>query len=179
MSTPFLMSLRPQFADLIFSGLKLAELRRRFAAVAEGRDVYVYVTSPERVLRGGFQIGHIWRGSPEDVWGHVEALAGVERADFDAYFEGSALAYALRISEVWEFEKPISVDCLKDKVGSFVAPQSWRYVKPKEARNFMEMRETMPMVRGYGSITSDGGLRETNAAPLRGDSDVQEISLTG
>ena len=96
-NTPFLMSLRPQFADLIFAGLKLAELRRRFSAVAEGRDVYVYVTSPKMVLRGGFRIGRLWRGSPQVVWEHVETLARVDRADFDAYFEGSEFAYALSV----------------------------------------------------------------------------------
>ena len=175
MSTPFLMSLRPQFADLIFSGLKLAELRRRFAAVAEGRDVYVYVTSPEMVLRGGFRIGHIWRGSPEDVWGHVEALAALERADFDAYFEGSALAYALRVSDVWEFEKPIGVECLKDKLGSFVAPQSWRYVKPEEAQTLMEMREKMPLVQGYGSTDSAGGQRETVSGTIAHECVLQGV----
>ena len=148
MSTPFLISLRPRFADLVFDGLKLAELRRRFAAVAEGRDVYIYVTSPQMVLRGGFRVNRVWKGSPEQVWRKVSKLARVQRADFDAYFEGSTTAYALGITDVWEFEQPICVRTLKDKLDSFVVPQSWRYVKPIEGEIFKEMREKGTLNRG-------------------------------
>ena len=141
MTTPLLLSLRPCFADLVFRGLKQAELRRRFTKFAENRDVYIYVTSPEMVLRGGFRVDQVWKGSPQDIWEKVSALAGVNRTDFDAYYHGSTVAYALGIADVWEFESPICLRALRDGLGSFVVPQSWRYVKADEAQLFRQIRE--------------------------------------
>ena len=51
-----LLSLQPRFAEMVFDGTKRTELRRRFAEGLEGCDVFVYVTSPVRELRGGFRV---------------------------------------------------------------------------------------------------------------------------
>ena len=53
---PLLLSLKPRYADLIFAGRKKAELRRRIASGIEGRDAFIYVSSPVKQLRGGFRI---------------------------------------------------------------------------------------------------------------------------
>ena len=140
-NTPLLLSLQPCFADLIFSGLKRAELRRRFARIAINRNVFVYVSSPVRVLRGGFRVNRVWKGSPEEIWGEVSALAKIGRSDFDAYYRGSPVAYALGIADVWEFESPICLQVLRDLLGSFSAPQSWRYLKNEEVQLFRKIRE--------------------------------------
>ena len=59
-----LFSLKPQYADLVFEGLKHAELRRRITPDMKDRDVFIYVSSPIRQLRGGFRVGHVWQGVP-------------------------------------------------------------------------------------------------------------------
>ena len=138
-STALLLSLRPRFADLVFEGLKKAELRRRFAQGAQNRDVFIYVTSPLRHLRGGFRVEHVWKGTPKEIWEKVSDLAGIDKGDFDAYYHGKAVAYALKIADVWEYSKPVSLDMLRSELGQFVVPQSWRYVKPKEFRLFCDM----------------------------------------
>ena len=80
--------MKPCYADLVFEGLKKVELRRRIASQLNDRDVFIYVTSPVRELRGGFRVGQVWQGSPDDVWDSVSELATVDRREFDAYFEG-------------------------------------------------------------------------------------------
>lgn len=140
-TTPVLLSVRPCFADLIFNGLKRAELRRRFAQVAINRDVFVYVSSPDRVVRGGFRVDRVWKGPPEEIWEEVSALARIGRTDFDAYYCGSAVAYALAIADVWEFQSPVSLMTLRNRLDSFSVPQSWRYVKANEADLFWAIRE--------------------------------------
>ena len=139
-SQAILLSVKPRFADLIFDGLKKAELRRRFLRNAKNRDVFIYVTSPERVLRGGFRVGHIWRGTPDDVWNDVWQMAKVEKSEYDAYYADSSTAYALIIKEVWECERPVDFETLKLKFPGFVVPQSWRYVRPKEYAFFMSAK---------------------------------------
>ena len=130
--SPLLISLRPCFAELIFTGLKQVELRRRFSDFVEGRQVFIYVSSPERILRGGFRVEQVLKGSPESIWQEVSSAVGIDRPEFDAYYQGSNIAYALKIAELWEFPTPIRLQTLKNRLGCFSAPQSWRYLKADE-----------------------------------------------
>lgn len=154
---PLLLSLKPRYAELVFQGLKRAELRRRIPSV-ENRDVFIYVSSPVRRLRGGFRVEHVWRGSPEEVWREVEGIARVERREFDAYYAGRTVAYALRISEVWEHDEPVHLEVLRTRLPHFVVPQSWRYVKPEESRYFRTLGQS-PIRRRSGSGVRKGGGR--------------------
>ena len=136
---PLLLSLKPHYANLIFEGLKTAELRRRIASHIKGRDVFIYVSSPIMALRGGFRVGEVWSGIPEDVWNMVSELASVDKQDFDTYFEGQTIAYAFEIQEVWEYQNPVSLNTLRNRLSNFVVPQSWRYVRLDESQFFREM----------------------------------------
>ena len=120
---PLLLSLKPCYAELVFQGLKRAELRRRIPCV-ENRDVFIYVSSPVRCLRGGFRVEHVWSGSPEQVWKKVERLARVERREFDAYYAGRSVAYAMRISKVWEYDEPVHLEVLRRQLSDL-----WRHVR--------------------------------------------------
>lgn len=136
---PLLLSLKPRYAELVFRGLKEAELRRRMIPYVENRDVFIYVSSPVQQLRGGFRVGHVWSGTPEEVWNEVSELARVDKQDFDAYYAGRTVAYALRIIDVWEFKSPACLKTLRNQFPNFVVPQSWRYLKPEEHRSFRRM----------------------------------------
>ena len=137
---PLLLSLKPCYADLIFQGLKKAELRRRIASCIEGRDVFIYVSRPVMQLRGGFRVGHVWQGSPNKVWSKVSEFVGVNKRDFDAYYAGRKIAYALQITDVWEYENPANLSKLRNQFPNFVVPQSWRFVKPEEYRSFKKKK---------------------------------------
>ena len=105
----------------------------------EGGDVFIYVTSPVMELRGGFRVGEVWAGTPQDIWEKVSGRAGVNRADFDAYYAGQSIAYALEITGVWKYSNPPGLGTLRKLFDNFVVPQSWRYVKPEEHRSFRSM----------------------------------------
>ena len=137
---PLLLSLKPRYADLVFEGLKKAELQRRIASGIEGRDVFIYVSSPVMQLRGGFRVGHVWQGSPEEVWNEVSENAGVDKQGFDAYYEGCEIAYALQVTDVWEYENPVDLSKLRNRFSYFSVPQSWRYVRLEEYRSFRDMK---------------------------------------
>lgn len=137
---PILLSVKPRFADLIFDGRKKAELRRRFSISARDQDVFIYVTSPEKVLRGGFRVERIWHGTPDAVWSDVRRIAQVKKSEYKAYYAESAVAYALAIADVWECDTPLCFQTLNRQFQKFVAPQSWRYVRPEEYGFFMSMK---------------------------------------
>ena len=139
-TAPLLFSLKPCYADLVFERLKEAELRKRITLYMKDRDVFIYVSSPVRQLRGGFRVGQVWSGSPEEVWNNVSEFVGIDRRDFDAYYAGRTIAYALEITEVWEYKNPIDLNTLRKQFPNFVVPQSWRYVRPEEQRFFNNKR---------------------------------------
>ena len=75
-------------------------------------------------------------------------LAGIDKRDFDAYYSGRTIAYALEITDVWEYKNPVDLNALRNQFRNFVVPQSWRYVRPDECRFFLEMkRQTMALLR--------------------------------
>jgi len=137
---PLLISLKPSYADLVFRGLKKAELRRRISENLKNRDVFVYVSSPVKILRGGFRVGQVWSGTPNDVWEEVSRMAGVSRKDFNTYYNGASVAFALEILDVWEYKTPRTLDDLRLRFFDFVVPQSYRYVKTDEMAFFKKLK---------------------------------------
>lgn len=127
-----LMSVKPCYASLLFGGSKRVELRRRIGQSMAGSQVFVYVTSPVMKIQGGFRIERVLAGSPQQIWPHVVDSSGVERSEYDAYYEGSSVAYAIEIVDVWEYVQPVDLHTLRQRFDPFVVPQSWRYMKPGE-----------------------------------------------
>ena len=137
---PLILSLKPYYAELIFDRLKKVELRRRITSQVSGRDVLVYVSSPVKEVRGGFRIGRVWEGPLDDVWNDVAQLSAIARQEFDAYFQGQTVAYALEVTNLWEYQRPIGLSWLRDQLKGFVVPQSWRYAKNEERETFLKIR---------------------------------------
>ena len=140
LSKSLLLSVKPQYSELIFAGRKKAELRRTSPPDMESREAFIYVTSPVMQLTGGFHVDEVLAGTPEEVWSKVAHYAGVPKSEFDAYYAGRSVAYALKITEVWQYEHPVRLAELRDRFDNFVVPQSWRYVTPEEQTSFKEMQ---------------------------------------
>ena len=108
----------------------------------QNRDVFVYVSSPIRELRGGFRVGEVWSGSPNEIWSMVSKMAGVTRNIFNEYYHGQNVAYALEILDVWQYDKPLGLNVLRSKYPGFYAPQSYRFIRPIESRSMRRLKKT-------------------------------------
>lgn len=137
---PLLFSVKFDYWQLIEQGLKDAELRRNALNSVEGRKALIYVPSPVMELRGGFTIGAVWTGTPDAVWDRVATRAGVGKDVFEAYYAGASIAYALEITDVWAYERPLALAELRAHFDQFVVPQSWRYLRPEEQRLFLRRK---------------------------------------
>ncbi len=129
---PLLLSLKPRFAELVFMGKKTVELRRRVASTMKGREVFIYVSSPVQMIRGGFRVAEVWSNDPETVWVAVASKAGVAKAEYDAYYEGCGTAHAFALSDVWTHETPVEIEGVRRALPGFRPPQSWRYARGRE-----------------------------------------------
>lgn len=123
-----LISVRPRFAEMIFAGTKIVELRRLRPRIGQGDLVFVYVSSPVMALEGAFEVGEVVAGSPNSIWRKFSGGSGLLKREFDLYYKGKKTAYAIVIKKVWRLPVPVRLARLRKEKDGFHAPQSYHYV---------------------------------------------------
>lgn len=128
-----LMSIKPQYADLILNGQKTIELRRVRPKVQQGDVVLIYASGPRMALLGGFEVEGLVSDTPANVYKTHGAASGVTRTVFDRYFEGSTLAHGIKIARSWRLSEATELQTLRKKVRGFRPPQSYCYLDNNQA----------------------------------------------
>lgn len=131
-SSALLLSIRPKYANLIFSGRKKIELRRVRPRLQKGGLVLIYVSSPVKALMGGFQVRKVIEGTPKYLWSTVGAESGVTKKEFEDYYSGLSLGFAIFSSKIWQLKQPINLTDLKKRWSHFSPPQGYRYINLNE-----------------------------------------------
>ncbi|MBW4505340.1 MAG: ASCH domain-containing protein [Scytonematopsis contorta HA4267-MV1] len=134
-----LLSIKPEYADKIFSGNKTVELRRVRTRLNTGDLVLVYVSSPKKALVGKFEVESISQIKLEEsendlnqFWHQVKDKAGVTSKEFESYYEGASMVVGIFLKNVERFSMPINLELLREKFPKFYPPQSYRYLKESE-----------------------------------------------
>lgn len=123
-----LVSIHPKYVDLIFSGAKRVELRRRFDPGAAGRSMLIYATLPIGAVVGSTTVENVHHLTIEELWSKVGEFAAVNRADFFSYFGGLTHGYGLELGSIDRYHSQISLADLRD-VHGVSPPQSYRYLE--------------------------------------------------
>ena len=131
-----LLSIRPKHAEKIFNGIKTVELRRIRRRLKCGDMVLVYVSSPIKALMGAFEVESVTGGSPSQIWKKYNGRSGLSQSEFNDYYEGAKQAFAVVLSRLWKFAKPIKLSQLRRKQTGFRPPQSYHYLTVEEANRF-------------------------------------------
>lgn len=118
-----LMSIKPEYANKIFSGIKRYEFRKRIPKQPFER-VYVYSSSPVKKIIGFFDVDYVVQGEPNELWGETLKFAGIDALAYKKYFSNSVIGYAIHVSATKLFDIP--VDPYLEFHG-FKAPQSFMY----------------------------------------------------
>lgn len=120
-----LLSLKPNWWELIKSGEKRLEIRKsRPVEVDLPVRVFVYVTKPVGKIVGEFLTSHFLRRSS---LGGLVRRSMVPLEDLIAYADGGDV-FAWTVDDAVEYEKPLELESL----GVNHAPQSWMYVEADE-----------------------------------------------
>lgn len=128
-----ILSIRPEFAQKIFEGMKQVELRRICPKqIGQGTLVLVYVSAPVQALFGAFKVDYVIKKPLQELWMLVRERAGVTRQEFNAYFQGVSSGIGIFFSEVWTLENPIKLQQLQQEVEGFSPPQGFRYITRQE-----------------------------------------------
>jgi predicted transcriptional regulator len=124
-----LLSIKPKYAELIRSGLKKYEFRRKIFKKAGSCNVFIYSTSPVKKIIGVFDASIIHQNSPHRIWDMFGVYSGVSEKEFFQYFRDCEIAYAIEIRNLVTFEEPQDPS---DYFWEFTAPQSYRYFNPHQ-----------------------------------------------
>ena len=114
-----ILSIKPQFADKIFSQTKIFEYRKAIFG-SDVKKVYVYATRPISRIIGYFIIDEIIQGTPSTVWEQTSKGSGITKEFYDDYFLGHDTAYAIKIKSTKLLDSPFEI---KD----FRPPQNFIY----------------------------------------------------
>lgn len=127
-----LISIRPRFVEAIFSGTKTVELRRVKPRLSEGDMVFIYASGDTKGIVGAFEVEGVTTAPPCAIWRKHNGGCGLEKAEFDRYFDGVEVGYAIRIGKVWQLPTPVLLGTLRKRRAGFRPPQSYHYWKPDD-----------------------------------------------
>lgn len=125
-----LLSIKPEFADLIFTKEKQYEFRRVIFKSPNVRRVVVYSSSPVQKVVGEFEIERVLTKSVNALWRTTRERAGINRAYYRSYFAGKEIGHAIKITSVKKYKHP---QCLKSEYGIEHPPQSFIYLPSKSS----------------------------------------------
>ena len=123
-----LISVRPRFAEMIFAGTKVVELRRIRPRIGRGDLVFIYVSSPVKALEGTFEVSEVISDTPNSIWRRFNGRTGLLKWEFDAYYKGKQTAFAIVIHKCWQLPSPIRLAKLRQQKNGFHPPQSYHYI---------------------------------------------------
>lgn len=83
-------------------------------------------------LVASFSIAKIVAGPLGLLWQSVHDRAGVNRREFDRYFQGLSSGVAIEIADVQPFVRPVPLAELRQHWRGFHPPQGFRYVESTE-----------------------------------------------
>ena len=118
-----LISIKPQFADLILNGRKKFEFRKNLPS-REVESLVIYASSPVSRVIGEVEVTNTLSYAPNTLWRKTYKNAGISKSFFDSYFQGKEVANAYVLGKFRRFKKSKSL--LEYDVKT--APQSYIYL---------------------------------------------------
>jgi predicted transcriptional regulator len=125
MQTSILLSIKPEFVEKIFSGLKRYEFRRVMFKSKSVTKVVVYASHPVQRVVGEFEVGGVLALNRTELWQQTKQFAGIAKNYFDDYFADKETAYAIKIKSTKRYARPFALEYL---CPSARPPQSFMYL---------------------------------------------------
>lgn len=126
-----LLSVKPQYSDLILSGEKRVEFRRTWAKDSV-EMIAIYSSSPTQRIVGLVEIEGCISGSPTKLWSIcTDRGGGLTRQELRNYFADKSTGYGVLLGSVYPLKQPLDP---KSIFKDFRAPQSFRYLSMTERK---------------------------------------------
>ena len=129
MGKVLVVSIKPEFAEKIFNGIKSIELRKSTPDVSPGDTVVIYCTDPVKAVLGICLVKEVLKLKPSLMWKNHKQVLGIDQKRYKAYYENSAIAVGIVLTSICKLEKDVSLSAIKKIFPFFQPPQTFRYYK--------------------------------------------------
>jgi predicted transcriptional regulator len=125
-----LLSIKPEFADKIFSGTKKYEFRRSIFKKKEVKTIVVYASSPVQKIIGEFEIETIIKEELNRLWELTKDLSGISEDYFFEYFRNKENGFAIKIKNPKRYNTPLLI---REDFNA-TPPQSFMYLTKEPSK---------------------------------------------
>lgn len=119
-----LLSIKPEFAEKIFSGEKQYEFRKVLFKRKGIKTVVLYVSHPVQKVVGEFDVEAVYSEEVESLWKRTGGEAGISLDYYRNYFNGRTIGHAIKITAARKYPQPL---CIRKDFNA-VPPQSFFYL---------------------------------------------------
>ena len=120
-----LLSIRPEYAAMIYARTKSVEFRRGLPDSAKDwKRFYIYESSPVRMVTGWADVSWTMHSRVDVVWRMFPKDGGIGSREYSEYMIGAESAWALVIAKINPFAEPLPLLSF----GIDRPPQGWRYI---------------------------------------------------
>lgn len=128
-----LISIHPEYVDLIFAGKKRIEFRKcNIPSVP--RTFLVYATSPVSQIVGYFVSEFVEKATPNELWSRYANIGGISREKYFSYYKDKKVAIGIHVSTHYEFHNKIN-----PKDVGLLPPQSFQYITQEKFNEILAM----------------------------------------
>jgi predicted transcriptional regulator/ribosomal protein S18 acetylase RimI-like enzyme len=128
-----LMSLRPEFAELMLQERKTIEFRRKFSKKYEGATIVFYITRPVKQFMFTATITKVDHRQKEHLWDAYREEGGISKRVFDQYFSGTSYGYAIHLSNIRRIPNQLDLEHAQQIYPKLRPPQSFQKIENKSA----------------------------------------------
>ena len=118
-----LLSVKPEYADKIFSGIKKFEFRRHVSS-EKVEKIIIYSSAPVKKVIGEVAVVDVLSMKKSPLWEVTKKSAGISREKFREYFKDASIAYAYVLGDTTKYDEPKELS----DFGIEKAPQSFIYL---------------------------------------------------
>ncbi len=118
-----LVSIHPRYAEQILLGNKTVEFRKQKFSKSIS-EIYFYQTAPIHSIDFSAEVLAVIYDNPKNLWRKFRATSGIDRIQFEKYYDGKNVGTAILLSEVRRFNRPKKIESI---IPSGLPPQSFIY----------------------------------------------------
>lgn len=136
------ISIKPKYAEKIFSGIKTIELRKSIPQkVSKESSVLIYVTSPIFEIWGTCIIEEVVKEEISVFWSKFGSISGVTLNEFNEYYENKNVACGIKLKNIKKVSNNhLSLSRLREIIPGFSPPQTYKYLNEK-FKNHIDLKE--------------------------------------
>ena len=121
-----LISLEERHTSNILAGNKSVELRRKPLNISSGTRVWIYSKLPRGQVQALAVVDEVVADSPEKIWSLYGARSAISKSEFNVYFAGAEIGYAIIFQEVRSLAPILSLSSIREKITHFHPPQFFK-----------------------------------------------------